>query len=219
MRLNKTLRGDTIIETMFAFAIFGLVAIINLQLMQKGTQLNQASLELNLVREQINNQANALILANSVFINDLNKRGSVVLNENHLLWNQITQTKTTTQIKPLSSYVSASGNCEPAPAHGFVLDPLTSGDYNQTSLKTQINPAVTYAKLVYQNDDDKNSLISSVGNFIHSEGLWIESIKGDNAAGASSLFYDFVIRACWSSAASQLPSVVETVVRLYVPNM
>lgn len=53
-------RGDTIVEVMVAFAVFTLIAVGSVTVMNRGLALAQRSLEVTLVREQIDGQAELL---------------------------------------------------------------------------------------------------------------------------------------------------------------
>ena len=53
-------RGDTIVEVMVAFAVFTLVAMGAITVMNRGIQMTERSLEITLVRQQIDAQAEIL---------------------------------------------------------------------------------------------------------------------------------------------------------------
>lgn len=56
-RQRQQQRGDTIIEVMIAFAIFSMLAVGVVTVMNMGVAMAQRSLETTLVREQLDNQA------------------------------------------------------------------------------------------------------------------------------------------------------------------
>lgn len=64
-------RGDTIIEVMFAFAIFSLIAIITITMMHLGLAASERSLELVTARNELNAQAEALRFIHSSYISEL----------------------------------------------------------------------------------------------------------------------------------------------------
>lgn len=64
-------RGDTIIEVMFAFAIFSLIAIISVSMMNIGLAASERSLELVTARNELNAQAEALRFIHSSYISEL----------------------------------------------------------------------------------------------------------------------------------------------------
>lgn len=65
---SKSKRGDTIIEAMFAFAVFSLVSIITVSMMNLGVAASERSLELTTVRNELNAQAEALRFVHSSYI-------------------------------------------------------------------------------------------------------------------------------------------------------
>lgn len=66
-------RGDTLIEVMFAVAIFGLVAIGTISLMNKGLATTQNSLEVTMARQEIDAQAEALRFLHSAYLSEPKK--------------------------------------------------------------------------------------------------------------------------------------------------
>ncbi len=70
-KLLRTKRGDTIIEVMFAFAIFSMVAIVTVMMMNRGVASAERSLELTVARNEINAQAEALRFIHSSYISEL----------------------------------------------------------------------------------------------------------------------------------------------------
>lgn len=80
MQILTTRRGDTLIEVMFATAIFSLVAIISLAIINLGVADVQADLEAVTARSEINAQAEALRFLHSSYIseNTLPLYGSLV---------------------------------------------------------------------------------------------------------------------------------------------
>lgn len=203
----KVKRGDTIIETMFAFAVFGLIAITTIQIMQQGTRINQTALEVSLAREQLTAQAEALRLANTAYINEyIRTKGNVPTDS---LWAKITS-RLVGSVANLGSYVGSDGRCRDIPGLAFVLDPMSqsSGAYRTYNmLKAEIYPRLLY-------DGKDNITIDQTGSLTRSEGIWIEAKAGP---GVQPKFYDFMVRACWQSTSSSRASTLETLVRLYVP--
>lgn len=63
-------RGETIIEAMFAFAIFSFVAVITVSLMNSGIASGERSLELVTARNELNAQAEALRFIHSSYISE-----------------------------------------------------------------------------------------------------------------------------------------------------
>ncbi|MGI6612278.1 MAG: hypothetical protein ACOX0Z_01720 [Candidatus Nanosyncoccaceae bacterium] len=232
----KVRRGDTIVETMFAFAVFGLVAIINIQIMQRGTRLNQTALEINLVREQITAQAEALRLINSAYIAEYVKNQGAISpdSEVNTLWKNITGREVVPgDIKPLSQYIKKSGNydvCDNAPVgHAFILDYRYRHGLPQIKTGSSVlQKAELFSRVRYSLSGitepgagiDANIIEKGANyTFQSADGIWIEVVGSgsDPVDGDKYKYFDFLIRACWDSPASRTPTTLETMVRLHVP--
>lgn len=59
-RIPKSLRGDTLVEVLFAVAIFGMVSVSSIAMMNKGVATAQGTLETAMARQEIDTQAEAL---------------------------------------------------------------------------------------------------------------------------------------------------------------
>ena len=68
---TKVKRGDTVIEVMFAFAVFALVAILSIAMMNSGVATSERSLELVVARNELNAQAEALRFIHSSYVSEL----------------------------------------------------------------------------------------------------------------------------------------------------
>jgi len=71
LKRSSMKRGDTIIEVSLAFAIFSLVAIISVSMMNMGLSASERSLELATARNELNAQAEALRFIHSSYISEL----------------------------------------------------------------------------------------------------------------------------------------------------
>lgn len=67
---QHTKRGDTIIEIMFAIAVFALVAVISVSVMNLGTATAENALEVVTARNELNAQAEALRFVHSSYISE-----------------------------------------------------------------------------------------------------------------------------------------------------
>lgn len=64
-------RGDTLIEVMFAIAVFSMVAVISISMMNAGVSSGERSLELVTARNELNGQAEALRFIHSSYVSEL----------------------------------------------------------------------------------------------------------------------------------------------------
>ena len=54
--MKRFVRGDTVIEVMFSFTVLSMLVVGTYALMNRGMQVAQRSLEITLVRQQIDSQ-------------------------------------------------------------------------------------------------------------------------------------------------------------------
>jgi len=191
-------RGDTLIEVLFAITIFSLIMVGAVILMNQGSAAGQRALEISLVRQQIDGQAETLRF----------------LHDSYLASPQDASLDTTTAAgrwrdllsKPFISTSGASplattGNTcpTPPPTRSFVMNPATT---SFTSDPAVLIPAVTHARV---GKDD--------GGTFRAYGMWIEAVESPKVDSVG--FIDFHIRACWSGPGSEVPMTLGTIVRLY----
>lgn len=182
-------RGDTIIEVLFATTIFSLIAVGALSIMNQGTAMAQRALEVNLVRAQIDAQADALRFLNHAYIADLGKNGMATTR-----WNNLVVPNTVSQAAPFDESV-AGGRCV-VPTSAFALNIEKLDAPNPLAVITP--DAGTFAKVRYDLP------------LVTAEGLWVQAVYSDG-------HYDFHIRACWQSPGAEQPITMGTIVRLYDP--
>ena len=208
VRANE--RGDTIIEVLFAITIFSMVSVGSLSLMNQGTAMAQRSLEIGLVREQIDAQADALRYLNKAYIADYGKNGKATAD-----WKRVVEDNAVDKASDYNQ-VSDGTKCHlPTPAENpFTLDitKIANGD----PLLRPTTDVATYSKVRL---DPPN---------VAAEGIWVQAVRwpdlrtdstSDPKSDASKRpgYYDFHIRACWLSPGQDAPVVLGTIVRLYEP--
>lgn len=191
-------RGDTIIEVLFATTIFSMIAVGGLSIMNQGTALAQRSLEITLVREQIDAQADALRFLNHAYVADFGKNGAPTER-----WNSVIAPKAVGQAVPFDSIVAGDQCKLPASDQNpFALniEKLTT---NSPFLKLT-DETGTYAKARYDLPIPT------------AEGVWVQAVRSPVITGQTG-YYDFHIRACWQSPGETRPVTLGTIVRLYEP--
>lgn len=209
MRLRLHERGDTIIEVLFAITVFSLVSIGGLSLMNQGTAMAQRSLEIGLVREQIDAQGDALRYLNRAYIADYGKRGTATD-----MWNKVVTAHAVDKAQDFTSLSDGSTCHLPTPGDmPFTLD-ITKLSSNPLLVPTA--DVSTYAKVRF----DTSTPVA--------EGIWIQAVRWPNTttdgdtdpkarSGKRPGYYDFHIRACWLSPGQSAPVTLGTIVRLYEP--
>lgn len=182
-------RGDTIVEVMVAFAIFALLAVGTISIMNRGTQTAERALEVTLVREQIDAQANMLRYVRDAVSSDAT------------VWQNITSgSRVTTQ--SVNPCPAATQNALPTkttlPAQAFVL--------NANGGKVEVRDVSD----IWQQPNTHSQV--TLGSSPVAKGVWIVATP---AEGTSVKAYDFQIRACWYTVGDSKPVTLGTIVRLY----
>ena len=202
--INKIInRGDTLIEVLFAISVFSLVVVGSLSLMNQGVNASQRALEITLVRNEIDAQAETLRFLNASYIAAYTKGSSY---SNYSADTSAGQWAAMSNDIDLSAAVSTFGGTDAcaipsAPNKPFIFD-TRNAKYLNSGAANFISSAQTFSQVKYEN-----------GN-ISTEGIWIEASKSDFQA---TRFIDFHIRACWSAPGQSIPLTIGTIVRLYEP--
>ena len=195
---NKFSRGDTIVEVLFAVTIFSALAISGLSVMNRGVGTAQRSLEISLVRQEMNNQAEILRFAHDSFISDTSSAPAQT-------WASVIQSSNVISRANLSSLSSLVGNCAPPTSRAFIVNPKTLTVSTNTTNNLFV-AAPVYSQLRFNSND------TLATNGV--EGIWVQQLQGSNN-GTS--YRDFHIRACWNAPGGNVPVTLGTIVRLYDP--
>jgi len=204
---NKS-RGDTLIEVLFAITIFSSVAVSCLSIMNQGSSISQRALEITLVRQEMDSQAETLRYLNAAYIAAYQPGVAAVPGTAADEWAKISALPTaTTSISALDvgtschdPYVASQKN--------FILNSRLATMLQLTAANS--SKAQTYSQVSY---DNANGISSA-------NGIWIEAVKfnPDGTNNQSTAGYiDFHIRACWDSPGQSAPMTLGTIVRLYEP--
>lgn len=196
-KLSNLQRGDTIIEVLFAITIFSLVAVGSMSIMNQGTMTAERSLEITLVRSEIDAQAEALRFIHESYIATPSSSSQ---------WAIITKNTATSKIVTLASDF---GTCNPGtggPTNPFVIDTKNG------TLSTVAPTMLPSAKSVY-------SQLNYDYNPVAVDGIWIEAVQSLGQSSLVPKYIDFHIRACWYGPGQSTPMTLGTIVRLYVPSM
>lgn len=197
LRYLKKQRGDTIIEVLFATTIFSMIAVGGLSIMSQGTAMAQRALEIGLVRQQIDAQADALRYLNQSYIADFGRNGIATQQ-----WNNVVLANAVSQATPFDQ--TAIGDKCVLPISAQKPFALNLQKLDSTPLLAPVADAGTYSRVRY----DDSAVVA--------EGIWIQAVRSPLLPGQTG-FYDFHIRACWQSPGQATPMVIGTIVRLYEP--
>jgi type II secretory pathway pseudopilin PulG len=219
-------KGDTLIEVLFAVSVFSLIVVGSLSIMNQGSATAERSLEITLVRQQIDSQAETLRYLNSSYITAYSADPTNIPSGSLAdQWIQI-------QKSLVGSVTSLDDTACPtsAPAGSFILNTKTTNDsirfINVGGLSNGppngvYEPATTFSQVRYYADPTNPDY-----NNIRSDGIWIEAISGTDESDPSQIaqtnqihadYIDFHIDACWESPGQSNPITIGTIVRLYEP--
>ena len=181
--------GDTIIEVVLAFAIFTVAAISAIALINSGLATTQRNLEITLVRQQIDSQAELL----------RNLRDT-----QDPLWRTIIDDTDDIVDNP----TALDGSCRTVTAgdRAFYIQPAIDStnpentSFTRVSLMSVARPDI-YARINY---DDSGAA---------PQGIWIQVARAQNSGTVNT--YDFYIHACWDSVGTSVPVTLGTIVRIY----
>ena len=193
-------RGDTIIEVMFAIVIFSFITISSLAIMNQGIATGEKALEITLVRQQVNAQAEALRYIHSAL--------TVNPSEAQLAtWKNFSSTHGQSMA---SEYGVDGADCvlpRGEGFHPFILNARTAEIWTSAPSVSQgpDSSFPPYSQVVYNTDSSIEAAY----------GLWVEAVPTTSEEEKS--FIDFHIRACWPAPGSSRPMTIGTIVRLYDP--
>lgn len=182
-------RGDTVVELMLAFAVFSLVAVSTMAIMSQGVAVAQRSMEKDLVRQQLDSQAEILRYIHTT---------------DSSLWQSITSLVVANPM-PLNPSSCPDTNSLRSGRAFYVVPktPVGSGFALQSiASATEYSSPATYARIDY--------------NAKKAYGLWVQVAKAENQSGNSTLdAYDFYIHGCWEGVGTAIPTTAGTIVRIY----
>lgn len=190
---TKLDRGDTIIELMLAFAIFAMAIMGTFAIMNKGLAVSQQSLEVTLVREQMDAQAE--------LVRYLSEKSSELWSGTDGIKDNFVVTGAVGSLSPSACPTAA----EVEIAQGFFLaTEATGGPYpidDKITLHkiedSNYQPATTYAKV------DHETPIA--------QGIWLQIAEAEGGGA-----YDVYIHACWDSVGGGgRVATLGTIVRIY----
>lgn len=203
---RKRQAGDTLIEVLFAVTVFSLVVVTSLTLMNQGTSASLRSLQITLVRQEIDSQAETLRFLNSAYVATYYPGYAPTTQSPAQQYSKIvTQAKADQAAgkTSVSSFNASSTACQDAPTGSFILN-TKSGQY-QKNTAANASKADTFSQVMYDGS----------GAITNSKGIWIEAIRSVPSNGTA--YTDFHIRACWYAPGTAQPMNLGTIVRLYEP--
>jgi len=204
-------RGDTIIEVLFAGTVFSLVAVGGLSVMNQGSSISQRALEITIVRQNIDAQAEALRFLHNSYVASYEKGSTPSPGTPAGQWSAMLTNVIATNNQQASSF-GGYDSCPVSPPNGsFVINTYSAKFVDPSDINYQL--ASTYSRINYVDSGG----VQAVGS---TTGIWIEAVRSDDSADVDQAgigFIDFHIRSCWDSVGLAVPMTIGTIVRLYEP--
>ena len=196
---NHKHAGDTMGEGMFAIAIFCMVMILSINLMNNSLNAAQSTLESSMARNAIDAQAEGLRFIHDSYILDKEKYGDA--------WKTIVEKS----LDKLGEFpVTDCGQADKTKA--FVLN-LNNFDLQNGNTVVDVDNndsgTPTYPQIDYSD------------NTARALGIWVNVVPDldlDAKEKPTPNFYDFHIRTCWNAPGKNVASSLDTVIRLYNPD-
>jgi len=193
--LARSNRGDTIIEVMFAFVIFSLVVVSAFSIMNKGVATAQRSLEVTLVRQQIDGQV--------AMVHHIQQTSPTLWTQiKNLVVDKIGTFGTETQCPDATNLLNA---------HDFFVAATSDGkapEVVEIKSSTEYKKATTYSMV---------DVFSRTSTSPVAYGLYMSIVQSDGWSPTNHA-YDLNVRACWDSVGVNTPLTIGTVVRLFDAN-
>lgn len=203
-------QGDTIIEVLFAFAVFALVAVGAFSIMNRGTATTQRSLEITQVRQEMDAQAATLRFLHDAYITAYQPGETYQADTPAGQWQRMSTAVHAAGLTAAQTFGNVNTCSSSAPGGAFILNTKTATYVSGSSMSYRHAPAVSGVQ--YQSDT--SDVLTST------DGIWIEAIPSAASADINQAdvgFIDFHIRACWDSVGQTVPVTLGTIVRLYEP--
>ena len=235
MSVKTSKRGDTMIEVLFAIAVFALVSVISIVLMNSGVSTIEATLELSMARNEIDSQSEAIRYIHNAY---LSEREFTAGNQTYAnLWKRIKEKTNDSSDAILDltvedcaiRYNSANASQSIFGRKTIIfntrnIDKLhpnnTIISANESPGKfaaTELNPRIIYGSSSSNTD---TTLRETYTNLQSAQGIWVIPVKSGTVSSAGQPeFYDFHIYTCWFAPGRGVPTTIGTIMRLYNPEL
>ena len=177
-----------------------MIAVGSITIMNRSLSTAQRSLEITLVRQQMDAQTEVLRFINQSYINNYQ---SGVTSESE--WSKITAA--TQIVDEASDFGESSSSCSVnLPENSFIMNAKKAKLSGVAPISMNaVGMPPPYSQVMYNDSNDVSE----------SYGIWIEAVKTNTPN--KSAYVDFHIRTCWNSPGSDMPTKLGTIVRLYEP--
>jgi len=196
--------GDTLIEVLFAVTVFSLVVVGSISIMNQGANASERALEITLVRQQVDAQAESLRFLHDSYVSAYTSGASYT--GPAAQWAAMLTSIIATNETSATSFGSLSSTCPTPPKGSFIINSNSATFLSGNSVS--LVPASSYAQVDYTT------------NPVSAGGIWVEAVRAATSTDttqANAGYIDFHILACWPVAGSTVPATIATIVRLYDP--
>ena len=143
---NIIKRGDTIIEVTFAIAVFSLISVLSLQIVDRDVAMIQGTLEAEMARNEIDAQAEALRFIQNSFLSERELANRPDLRQYQNLWLKLSRDP--------SESIQGAGT-------GLANDPVKISDYSSVACRTYYEENRTTDGDTHRIFDDKAFVINT----------------------------------------------------------
>jgi hypothetical protein len=143
---NIIKRGDTIIEVTFAIAVFSLISVLSLQIMDRDVAMIQGTLEAEMARNEIDAQAEALRFIQNSYLSERELANRADLRQYQALWLKLSRDPTAT--------IKGAGT-------GLANEPAEISDYSSVACRTYYENNKTTTGDTHRIYDDKAFVINT----------------------------------------------------------
>lgn len=206
---SPTRRGDTIIEVLFGVAIFGLVAILSVNLMNNGLATSEDNLETNMARNEMNAQSEALYFIHSAYASTGKAYKAV--------WDEIIQAHLT-EDREAATASYAESECSDFFHEGGLATGPHAFALNTTAISENPRTTIMSNDSVHEATGDAGTFPYPFATSEGAYGIWINAVAGRKTDDSNRpYYYDFYVRSCWYGTSSSAPTMLDNVIRLYNP--
>ncbi len=143
---NLIKRGDTIIEVTFAIAVFSLISVLSIQIMDRDVAIIQGTLEAEMARNEIDAQAEALRFIQNAYLSERELANDTSLRQYKNLWLKLSRDP--------SSVVQGAGS-------GLVNDPKSISAYTSVTCNTYYETSKEKDGDIHRISDDNAFVINT----------------------------------------------------------
>ena len=200
--MRRFARGDTIIEVMFSFTVLSILVVSTYIVMNRGTQIAQRSLEITLVRQQVDSQISLIRYAQAN-----NTRAWQDIRNRYVVPSDVI-------INP-TAFVEANSRCPTVAQNDITAGRkaffLAQNPSNNDVRLIDINSSSYSVPQVYSQVDYRDSANP------HAYGVFVQVTNAEKNAGASVTgnSFDVYVSTCWDSVGADVPSTIGTITRIY----